>query len=33
MFVDPDRIEITFLKIFAIEFGGLIIVITLLKIM
>jgi hypothetical protein len=33
MFVDPDRIEQTFLKIFAIEFTTLIIVFTLLKVL
>jgi hypothetical protein len=32
MFVDPDRIEVTFLKIFVIEFTALIIVFTLLEI-
>jgi len=33
MFVDPDKIEITFLKIFTIEFVALIIVFTLLKVL
>jgi hypothetical protein len=33
MFVDPDRLEITFVKIFVIEFATLIIVFTLLKIL
>jgi hypothetical protein len=33
MFVNPDKLEITFLKIFVIEFTALIIVFTLLKIM
>jgi hypothetical protein len=33
MFVNPDKIEITFLKIFLIEFIGLAVVFTLLKIL
>jgi len=33
MFVDPDHVEITFLKIFVIEFTALIVVFTLLKIL
>jgi hypothetical protein len=33
MFVNPDKLEITFLKIFVIEFTALIIVFTLLKVL
>jgi len=33
MFVDPNRMEITFVKIFAIEFIGLIVVFALLKVL
>jgi hypothetical protein len=33
MFVDPDHIELTFFKIFAIEIIGLIVVFTLLNVL